>query len=145
MGDLFVYRPFFGPLDPFWPLLLIKPRTSTFRMNVLLYDSLLESHCNRNSDLQHCTVFRKAYILSASGFHKFLYSIIESFKKIVKLLSLFLISCVFTKKTLANFCDMEISLVALPCHFIGLFLLLHVHWYQVNMEGWTTLAQTCSK
>ena len=28
------------------------------------------------------TVFRKAYILSGSGFHEFLYSIIESFKKI---------------------------------------------------------------
>ena len=68
----------------------------------------------------HCTVFRKAYILSGSGFLEFLYSIIESFKKPVKLLSLFLISCVFTKKkTLANFRDMEISLVVLPCHFIG--------------------------
>ena len=55
-----------------------------------------------------CTVFRKAYILSGYGFHEFLYSIIESLKKIVKLLSLFLISCVFTKKTLANFRDMEI-------------------------------------
>ena len=30
----------------------------------------------------HYTVFRKAYILSGSGFHEFLYSIIESFKKI---------------------------------------------------------------
>ena len=29
-----------------------------------------------------CTVFRKAYILSGSGFHEFLYSIIESLKKI---------------------------------------------------------------
>ena len=28
-----------------------------------------------------CTVFRKAYILSGSGFHEFLYSMIESFKK----------------------------------------------------------------
>ena len=28
-----------------------------------------------------CTVFQKAYILSGSGFHEFLYSIIESFKK----------------------------------------------------------------
>ena len=36
------------------------------------------------------------------------YNIIESFKKIMKLLSLFLISCVFTKKTFANFRDMEI-------------------------------------
>ena len=31
---------------------------------------------------QYCTVFRKAYILSGSGFHKFLYSIIESLRKI---------------------------------------------------------------
>ena len=30
---------------------------------------------------QQCTVFWKAYILSGSGFHEFLYSIIESFKK----------------------------------------------------------------
>ena len=45
-----------------------------------------------------CTVFQKAYILSGSGFHKFLYSIIESLKKLVKLLGFFLISCVFTKK-----------------------------------------------
>ena len=29
-----------------------------------------------------CTVFRKAYILSGFGFHEFLYSIIESLKKI---------------------------------------------------------------
>ena len=71
------------------------------------------------SGLSQCTLFRKAYILSGSGFLEFLYSIIESFKKPVKLLSLFLISCVFTKKTLANFCDMEISLLVLPCHFIG--------------------------
>ena len=71
------------------------------------------------SKIHQCTMFRKACILSGSGFHKFLYSIIENFKKPVKLLSLFLISCVFTKKTLANFCDMEISLLVLPCHFIG--------------------------
>ena len=70
------------------------------------------------SSSSQCTVFREAYILSGSGFHEFLYSIIKSFKKIVKLLSLFLISCVFTEKTLANFHDMEISLVVLPCHFI---------------------------
>ena len=47
--------------------------------------------------LNQYTVFRKAYILSGSGFHEFLYSMIESLKKFVKLLSLFLISCVFTK------------------------------------------------
>ena len=57
---------------------------------------------------RHCTVFRKAYILSGSSFHEFLYSIIESLKKIVKLLRLSQISCVFTKNTLANFRDMEI-------------------------------------
>ena len=68
--------------------------------------------------LLQCTVFQEAYILSGFGFHEFLYSIIKSLKKIVKLLSLFLISCVFTEKTLANFHDMEISLVVLPCHFI---------------------------
>ena len=32
--------------------------------------------------LKQCTVFRKAYILSGSGFHKFLYSLIESLRKI---------------------------------------------------------------
>ena len=32
--------------------------------------------------VEHCTVFRKAYILSGSGFHEFLYSIIESLRKI---------------------------------------------------------------
>ena len=36
----------------------------------------------RSSFFRQCTVFRKAYILSGSGFHEFLYSIIESFKKI---------------------------------------------------------------
>ena len=30
----------------------------------------------------HSTVFRKAYILSGFGFHEFLYSMIESLKKI---------------------------------------------------------------
>ena len=42
--------------------------------------SILERFLTK-SGLQ-CTVFRKAYILSGSGFHKFLYSIIESLKKI---------------------------------------------------------------
>ena len=32
--------------------------------------------------LDQCTVFRKAYILSGSGFHEILYSIIESLRKI---------------------------------------------------------------
>ena len=32
--------------------------------------------------LSQCTVFRKAYILSGSGFYEFLYSVIKSFKKI---------------------------------------------------------------
>ena len=34
-----------------------------------------------SADEDQCTVFRKVYILSGSGFHQFLYSIIESFKK----------------------------------------------------------------
>ena len=34
---------------------------------------------------KHCTVFRKAYILSGSGFHEFLYSIIESLRKICEI------------------------------------------------------------
>ena len=34
------------------------------------------------SKIHQCTVFRKACILSGSGFHKFLYSIIESLRKI---------------------------------------------------------------
>ena len=32
--------------------------------------------------MPHCNVFQKAYILSGSGFHEFLYSIIESLRKI---------------------------------------------------------------
>jgi len=32
------------------------------------------------TSVHQCTVFRKAYILSGSGFHEFLYSIIESLK-----------------------------------------------------------------
>ena len=39
-------------------------------------------HSVQYSVLTHCTVFRKAYILSGSGFHEFLYSIIESLRKI---------------------------------------------------------------
>ena len=35
----------------------------------------------KNQNWLHCTVVRKAYILSGSGFHEFLYSIIESLKK----------------------------------------------------------------
>ena len=31
---------------------------------------------------KHCTVFQKAYILSGSGFHEFLYTVIKSLKKI---------------------------------------------------------------
>ena len=33
-------------------------------------------------ECSQCTVFRKAYILSGSGFHEFLYSMIESLRKI---------------------------------------------------------------
>ena len=32
-----------------------------------------------------CKVFRKAYILSGSGFHEFLYSVIKSLKKICEI------------------------------------------------------------
>ena len=34
------------------------------------------------TDLLNCTVFRKAYIRSGSGFHEVLYSIIESLRKV---------------------------------------------------------------
>ena len=34
-----------------------------------------------HTDTYQCTVFREAYILSGSGFHEFLYSIIKSLKK----------------------------------------------------------------
>ena len=37
---------------------------------------------NTAGGCKHCTVFRKAYILSGSGFHEFLYFIIESLRKI---------------------------------------------------------------
>ena len=69
----------------------------------------------------------------------------RKFKKIREIAEFIPNQLRFHEKNLANFRDMEISLVILPCHFIGWFLLLHVHWYQVNMEGWTTFAQTCSK
>ena len=66
------------------------------------------------------TVFRKAYILSRSGFHEFLYSIIESLKKTREITEFIPNQLHFhEKKTLANFRDMKISLVVLPCHFIG--------------------------
>ena len=70
------------------------------------------------SNLQ-CTVFRKAYILSGSGFHEFLYSIIESLKKNREIAESIPNQLRFHEKTLANFHDMKISLVVLPCHFIG--------------------------
>jgi len=70
--------------------------------------------------LYHYTLFRKAYILSGSGFHKFLYSIIENLRKIREIAEFIPNQLRFhEKKTLANFHDMEISLVVLPCHFIG--------------------------
>ena len=34
---------------------------------------------------KHCTVFRRAYILSGSNFHEFLYSKIESLRKICEI------------------------------------------------------------
>ena len=64
-------------------------------------------------------MFRKAYILSGSSFHEFLYSMIESLKKIREIAEFIPNQLRFHEKTLANFCDMEISLVVLPCHFIG--------------------------
>ena len=62
-------------------------------------------------------MFRKAYILSGSGFHKFPYSIAESLKKNREIAAFIPNQLRFhEKKTLANFRD---SLVVLPCHFIG--------------------------
>ena len=46
---------------------------------------------------RHCTVFQKAYILSGSGFYEFLYSIIESLKKIREIAE-FIPCCIFTEK-----------------------------------------------
>ena len=54
--------------------------------------------------LVHCTVFRKAYILSGSGFHKFLYSIIENLRKIREIAEFICNQLRFhEKKTLAKF------------------------------------------
>ena len=64
-------------------------------------------------------MFRKAYILSGSSFHEFLYSVIKSFKKICEIAEFIPNQLRFHEKNLANFRDMEISLVVLPCHFIG--------------------------
>ena len=36
---------------------------------------------SQSSNQTSATVFRKAYILSGSGFHEFLYSVIKSLKK----------------------------------------------------------------
>ena len=63
-------------------------------------------------------VFRKAYILSGSCFHEFLYHIIESLKKIREIAEFIPNQLRFHEKNSANFRDMEISLV-IPCHFIG--------------------------
>ena len=50
------------------------------------------------------TVFRRAYILSGSGFHEFLYSMIESLKKIREIAEFIPNQLHFhEKKTLANF------------------------------------------
>ena len=54
-------------------------------------------------------MFRKAYILSGACFHEFLYSIIESFKKIREIAEFIPNQLRFHKKTLANIRDMEIS------------------------------------
>ena len=56
--------------------------------------------------LQQCIVFRKAYILSGPGFHEFLYSIIESLRKIREIAEFIPNQLRFhEKKTLANFRD----------------------------------------
>ena len=56
--------------------------------------------------LNHYTVFRKAYILSGSGFHKFPYSIAESLKKNREIAAFIPNQLRFhEKKTLANFRD----------------------------------------
>ena len=60
-------------------------------------------------------MFRKAYILSGSGFHEFLYSIIKN-REIAEFIPNQLR---FHENFLANIHDMEINLVILPCHFIG--------------------------
>ena len=73
----------------------------------------------KNLKFLQYTVFRKAYILSGSGFYEFLYSIIESLNKICDIAEFIPNQLRFHKKALANSLDMEISLVALPCHFIG--------------------------
>ena len=56
-----------------------------------------------------CTVFRKAYILSGSSFNKFLYSIIESLRKIREIVEFIPNQLRFHEKTLVNFRDMEIT------------------------------------
>ena len=62
----------------FWSNLLKSPQ-------VKLINYLTHTNCLAKIwillAVQHCTVFRKAYILSGSGCHEFLYSIIESLKK----------------------------------------------------------------
>ena len=51
-------------------------------------------------------MFRKAYILSGSGFHTFLYSIIEILRKIRETAEFIPNQLRFhEKKTLANLCD----------------------------------------
>ena len=54
---------------------------------------------------EHYTVFRKAYILSGSGFHEFLYSVIKSLKFFREIAEFIPNQLRFHEKTLANFRD----------------------------------------
>ena len=60
----------------YWTKFSHIPKVHSFFKQCLL------NVCLAKKSGKHCTVFRKAYILSGSGFHKFMYSMIESFKKI---------------------------------------------------------------
>ena len=54
----------------------ILTRDHSNKYNVIMVLTLLGPPTHLVDDLQYCTVFRKAYILSGSDFHEFLYSII---------------------------------------------------------------------
>ena len=55
-------------------------RKLSLLLQLLLYLDLT-IYFDEDQIFDQCTAFRKAYILSGSGFHKFLYSIIKSLKK----------------------------------------------------------------
>ena len=76
-------------------------KDATTFLEMLTLSSLKVSKPNKQ-----CTVFWKAYILSGSGFHEFLYSIIESLKKTCEITEFIPNQLHFhKKKTLANFRD----------------------------------------